>query len=29
MYRVRKSWADAASQLGAFEVLQNAIIKVK
>lgn len=24
MYRVRRSWADAASQIGAFEVLENA-----
>lgn len=25
LYRVRKSWADAASQIGAFAVLENAI----
>lgn len=25
LYRVRKTWADAASQIGAFSVLQNAI----
>ena len=25
LYRVRKSWADAASQIGAFVVLENAI----
>lgn len=24
MYRVRKTWADAASQLGAFSILENA-----
>ncbi len=24
MYRVRKSWADAGSQIGAYEILQNA-----
>lgn len=26
MYRVRRSWADASSQIGAYEVLQNARI---
>ncbi|MDV4149399.1 hypothetical protein R0131_00970 [Clostridium sp. AL.422] len=25
LYRVRKTWADEASQIGAFSVLQNAI----
>jgi hypothetical protein len=28
MYRVRKSWADTASQIGAYDLLQNAIIAV-
>lgn len=27
-YRVRKSWTDEASQLGAYKVLANAITKV-
>ena len=29
MYRVRRSWADEASQIGAYDILQNAIIAVK
>ena len=28
MYRVRRSWEDSASQTGAFDILQNAIIDV-
>ena len=28
MYRVRKTWQDAVSQTGAFDILQNAIIDV-
>ena len=27
MYRVRRSWVDEASQLGAYDLLQNAVIK--
>ena len=29
LYRVRKTWADAKTQLGAYQVLDNAIKKVK
>lgn len=29
LYRVRKTWADAASQVGAYKVLENAIAECK
>lgn len=28
MYRVRKTWADESSEIGAYELYQNAVDKV-